>query len=114
MSSGLSPSRSNLKVTILLLCVCSWHSTTRSTLSDSYRNHTHTHTHTHKHTNIHTHTHTHTHKHTNTHTHTHLINLFGMTNTDYNTKASKILIKSLLCLTPQHKHCASINSQVNQ
>lgn len=35
MSSGLSPSRSNLKVTILSLCVCSWHSTTRSTLSES-------------------------------------------------------------------------------
>lgn len=37
MSSGLSPSRSNLNVTILSLCVCSWHSTTRSTLSESCR-----------------------------------------------------------------------------
>lgn len=37
MSSGLSPSRSNLKVTILSLWVCSWHSTTRSTLSESCR-----------------------------------------------------------------------------
>lgn len=35
ISSGQSPSRSNLKVTILLLCVCNWHSTTRSPLSET-------------------------------------------------------------------------------
>ena len=35
MSSGLSLSRSNLKVTILLLWVFSWHSTTRSPRSDT-------------------------------------------------------------------------------
>lgn len=35
ISSGLSPSRSNRKVTILLLCVCSWHSTTLSFWSET-------------------------------------------------------------------------------
>ena len=37
ISSGLSPSRSNRKVTILLLCVCSWHSTTLSFWSETFR-----------------------------------------------------------------------------
>lgn len=35
ISSGLSPSRSNRKVTILLLWVCSWHSTTLSFWSET-------------------------------------------------------------------------------
>lgn len=37
ISSGLSPSRSNRKVTILLLCVCNWHSTTLSFWSETFR-----------------------------------------------------------------------------
>ncbi len=39
ISSGLSPSRSNLKVTIFLLCVSNWHSATLSPILEIWNTH---------------------------------------------------------------------------